>query len=287
MTPTEGAIRWTSCWSVLLRVSVLLLAPTAAHAEDNATSHSDARAADFQTIDAYVTSQTEAMHIPGVALGIVKGDKIAHLQSFGVANPAGQPMTAQTPLILGSTTKSITALAIMQLVEAGRIGLDAPVREYLPWFEVDERLVPSAASTITVRHLLNQTSGIPTGKGIGASLTDNADETTEEAVQALKKVTVTAPAGTNFQYSNSNYVILGLVVQTVSRQSYESYVQEHIFAPLHMQHSFVSENEAGRHDMATGYRWWFGIPIPANLPHSGGAVPAGYLISSAQDMAQY
>ena len=127
---------WTTRWLVLLSLSVLLLAPTAAHAEV------DPQAADFQTIDAYVSSQMEAMHIPGVALGIVQGDKIVHLQGFGVANPAGHPMTAHTPLFLGSTSKSFTALAIMQLMEAGRISLDAPVQEYLPWFEVDERLVP-------------------------------------------------------------------------------------------------------------------------------------------------
>jgi CubicO group peptidase (beta-lactamase class C family) len=162
----------------------------------------------------------------------------------------------------------------MQLAEAGRISLDAPVQEYLPWFEVDDRLVPAAASTITVRHLLNNTSGIPTGKIIGASLTGNANETAEEAVRALKEVAPTTPAGTAFQYSNSNYVILGLVVQTVSGQSYESYVQERIFAPLRMQQSFVSESEALRHNMATGYRWWFGLPIPANVPHPTGTAPA-------------
>ena len=142
---------WATSRLVLLSLSVLLAAPTAAHAEV------DPQAADFQTIDAYVSSQMEAMHIPGVALGIVQGDKIVHLQGFGVANPAGQPMTAHTPLFLGSTSKSFTALAIMQLVEAGRISLDAPVQEYLPWFWIDERVVPGAAAAITVRHLLNLT----------------------------------------------------------------------------------------------------------------------------------
>ena len=148
---------WTTFWSVLLGVSVLLLAATAARSEDNATSDRDARAAEFQTIDAYVLLQMEAMHTPGVALGIVQGDKIVHLQGLGVANPAGHPMTAHTPLFLGSTSKSFTALAIMQLVEAGRISLDAPVQEYLPWFWIDERVVPGAAAAITVRHLLNLT----------------------------------------------------------------------------------------------------------------------------------
>ena len=76
-------------------------------------------------------------------------------------------------------------------------------------------------------------------------------------------------------------------MQAVSAQSYESYVQEQIFAPLHMQESFVSQSEAMQHDMATAYRWWFGVPIPAYLPHPAATVPAGDLISSAHDMAQY
>ena len=278
---------WAAFWPALHGLSVLLLAPATAQAGDDLGGRLDAQSVDFQMIDAYVTSQMQSMHIPGVALGIVHGQKIVHLQGFGVANPAGHLMTPQTPLVLGSTSKSFTALAIMQLVEAGKISLDAPVQKYLPWFEVDAHLVPGAASSITVRHLLNQTSGIPTGRTNGASLTGHADETLEEAVRALKEVAPTAQAGTTFQYSNSNYVILGQLVQTVSGQTYESYVQDHIFAPLHMQQSFVSQSEAKRHDMATGYRWWFGVPIPADLPQSAATVPAGDLISSAQDMAQY
>jgi CubicO group peptidase (beta-lactamase class C family) len=64
-------------------------------------------------------------------------------------------------------------------------------------------------------------------------------------------------------------------------------MQDHIFAPLHIQQSFVSQSEAMHHDMATGYRWWFGMPIPAHLSQAAATVPAGDLISSAQDMAQY
>jgi CubicO group peptidase (beta-lactamase class C family) len=275
------------CLSALLSLSVCLFAPLSARATDLPHGALNTQSADFQAIDAYVASQMQAMHIPGVALGVVQGNQIVHLQGFGVANPAGQRMTAQTPLILGSTSKSFTALAIMQLVEAGKISLDAPVQQYLPWFHVGAPLVPAAASTITVRHLLNQTSGIPTRAVVGASLTGTGDETIEQEVRALKGVTSTAPVGTTFQYSNLNYATLGLLVQTVSGQSYESYVQEHIFAPLHMQQSFVTQSEAMHHNMATGYRWWFGLPIPAYLPYLRGSLPAGFLISSAQDMAQY
>src|SRR5207247_2291011 len=104
---------------------------------------------DFAGIDRYVTAQMHGALIPGLALGIVHGDRIVHLRGFGVANPAGQPVTPQTPFILGSTTKSFTALAVMQLVEAGKIDLDAPVQRYLPWFHLAD---PTDSARITVRH---------------------------------------------------------------------------------------------------------------------------------------
>jgi hypothetical protein len=118
-------------------------------------------------------------------------------------------------------------------------------------------------------------------------LTGNGDETLEQEVRALQDVALTAPVGTTYQYSNLNYATLGLIVQAVSGQSYEAYVQQHIFEPLHMRQSFVSESEAMQHGMATGYRWWFGLPVPSHLPYLRGSVPEGFLISSAQDMAQY
>jgi CubicO group peptidase (beta-lactamase class C family) len=276
------AARW---WAPFV-LCVLLLAPWAARAEDDARRELEPRSADFQAIDAYVASQMEAMHIPGIALGIVRGDEIVHVRGFGVANPAGQPMTGQTPVILGSTSKSVTALAVMQLVEAGKIDLDAPARRYLPWFRVGGAPGPDDPA-ITVRQLLNHTSGIPTDGGVWAALTGSGDETIEQEVRALGAVAQTAPAGTTLQYSNGNYVTLGLLVETVSGQSYESYVQEHVFAPLRMRRSFVSESDAMRHGMATGYRWWFGLPVPASLPYLRGSLPAGWLISSAEDMAHY
>lgn len=83
-------------------------------------------APDFAAIDAYVEGERQAARVPGLALGIVHGDQIVHLKGFGIAEPSGRPITAQTPFIIGSTTKSMTAVAIMQLVEAGKVELDAP-----------------------------------------------------------------------------------------------------------------------------------------------------------------
>jgi CubicO group peptidase (beta-lactamase class C family) len=122
--------------------------------------------ADFAVIDTYIETKMQELRIPGLALGIVQGDQIVHLQGFGIADPSGRAVTAQMPFNIGSTTKSFTALAIMQLVEVGKIELDAPVQRYLPWFRVADTDggLPDAAQ-ITVRHLLNQTSGFSTRTG--------------------------------------------------------------------------------------------------------------------------
>ena len=109
--------------------------------------------ANFDAVDDYISTRMKELGIPGAALVIVQGDQIVHLKAFGVADASGRPVTSQTPFFTGSTGKSFTALAIMQLVEAGKIKLDAPVQTYLPWFRVAD---PEASAVITVRQLLNR-----------------------------------------------------------------------------------------------------------------------------------
>ncbi len=236
---------------------------------------------DFTAVDDYITARMETAHIPGLSVAIVKGDQIVYRKGYGQADPSGRPVTPQTPFIIGSISKTFTALAVMQLVESGKVELDAPVQRYLPWFRVAD---PQASAQITVRSLLNHTSGLPQ---VTATFlwTDQDAGVLERSVRYLQTVALARPVGT-FGYSNANYQILGLIVQVVSGQSYEAYVEQHLFAPLDMQASFTSQ-QAQQHGMATGYRWWFGFPIPATLPYLRAELPAGYLISSAQDMAHY
>ena len=97
-------------------------------------SHADSihNNADFSAVDAYVEAQMKTLKIPGLALAIVQGDQVIYAKGYGQAHPDGIPVTSQTPFMIGSTTKSITALAVMQLVESGKIELDAPVQTYIP-----------------------------------------------------------------------------------------------------------------------------------------------------------
>ena len=145
----------------------------------------------YEAIDAYIEQQMDRLKMPGVSLAIVEGDKIVHLRGFGRARPGGEAPTPQTPFVLGSTTKSFTALAVMQLVEGGKIELDAPVQRYLPWFRVAD---PKASAQMTVRHLLNQTSGMPMISGMTA-LADLDDDpgAAEHQARALSTLKLARP----------------------------------------------------------------------------------------------
>lgn len=249
-------------------------------------SVTQAKRADFDQVDAYIGSRMQELGIPGAALVIVRGDSIVHLKAFRVAGGDGRLVTPQTPFFTGSTGKSFTALAIMQLVEEGKIGLDAPVQAYLPWFRVADA---GESARITVRQLLKQVSGLPQSIGqTQLASKDLTDSAIENNVRALANIKLSAPPGQRYEYSNANYVTLGMVIQAVSGQSYEAYIKEHIFQLLDMQNSFASKVEARQHGLAVGYQKWFGVPVASpNLPFVRGSLPAGQLSMSAEDLGHY
>ncbi|HEX9108690.1 MAG TPA: serine hydrolase domain-containing protein, partial [Longimicrobiales bacterium] len=186
-----------------------------------------------------------------------------HERGFGVADPDGRPVTPRTPFILGSMTKSFTALAVMQLVEQGRVVLDAPVQRYLPWFALRDS---AASARITVRQLLNHTSGIPKSAGLEIVRSAEARTLTQER-SLLAAVRLTHTPGAVFEYSNANYWVLGRVLEAATDTPYAAFVHEHILAPLGMSHTYTSERDARREGLAQGYRVWFGFPRPEDLPY--------------------
>lgn len=240
----------------------------------------------YEAVDAYIGQQMRRLNIPGVALAVVEGDQVVYERGYGRARPGGEPPSSQTPFVLGSTTKSITALAVMQLVEAGKVDLDAPVQRYLAWFRVAD---PDVSASITVRHLLNQTSGLPMLPGM--TLLANLDQdarAAERQVRDLATLELSRAPGAGWEYSNLNYMLLGLIIEAASGESYPDYIQHHIFDPLGMGHSFTSLARAKEASLAVGHRNWFGYPLPViDLPTPRGSLAAGELISCSQDMARY
>jgi CubicO group peptidase (beta-lactamase class C family) len=245
---------------------------------------------DFTAVDQYLNHCRQEHRVPGIAIAIVEGDRIAYLKGYGIADPSGRPVTPQTPFLLGSTSKSFTALAVLQLVEQGKLELDAPVRKYLPWFSIEDGLGGSnAGGRITVRHLLHHTSGIPSATGeIALVYDDRTAAALEEQVRSSSRTELARPPGSGMEYANANYQIAGLVVQTVSGMSFEDYVCAHIFRPLEMKHSHASLDAARSDGVATGYRYWFFRPVPfPRQPFPRGCLPSGFLSSSAEDLGHW
>jgi CubicO group peptidase (beta-lactamase class C family) len=245
-------------------------------------SDNNSNAIDALKLDNYITSEMKKTEIPGLALGIVNKEE-AYLKGFGGFDTKNGPITPKTPFIIGSLSKSFTAMAIMQLAESGKIDLDKPVKNYIPWFSIMDK---EASSKITLRNLLNQTSGISTSAGV---IIQNGKENSsiEQLVRDLKTLKLTKSVGTTFQYSNINYIILGEVIQIVSGKSYEEYLKKNIFEPLEMKHTYTSQADAAKDSMAVGNRLFFGFPVASNLPYITGGIPAGFIISCAEDMTHY
>ncbi len=280
--PRPAPAAYPSRFSLRRSAAALLWSATFCVSLQAASASAASDGPDLAAIDAYVEAEMLADRVPGVALAIVRGGEIVHMRGYG-HDGSGQPVTPQTGFILGSMSKAFTAVAAMQLVEQGKLALDAPVQEYLPWFRVAD---PEASRRITVRHLLHQTSGLPSGapraRADPASLVDH--------VRALAEVELVHAPGEVHEYSSPNYLVLGALIEVAGGRSFADQVREGVFTPLGMSHSFTSPPSAAPTPlarMARGHRYWFGFPRPVDLAHEADRLPTAALISSAGDLARF
>lgn len=235
------------------------------------------------SIEDFIDSAMPASAAPGVAYAVVADGEIASAGARGVVKlGTDTPVTPDTPFVIGSITKSFTALAVMQLVEAGEVELNAEISRYLVEFAGK----PSGA--ITIAQLLSHTSGYSTGQGNA----DHPDPTSkhDELARGIDQLAGVTPAyrpDEKWEYSNANYVILGRLIEVASGQDYQSYVAENILKPVGMVHSFVADGEI-HEDMATGHVPWFGTKLPVSENRTDRATaPQGGVIASASDIALY
>jgi len=232
-------------------------------------------------IDAYVQERMSAWSVPGLALAIVEDGKVSVTRGYGLANREQvSAMTPETVVAVGSTTKPFTAAAILQLVEQGKLDLDAPVTKYLPWFSMDD----PRAKEITVRQLLAHTSGIPAS----ASLDGNQDpDALEQRVRALDWEQLRSTPGTHWEYANDGFNVGGLVVQAVSGMPYEQYVEERILKPLGMARSTFDPARGAQLGMAQGYVKRKGQLQAEKTKLTRGYDPAGMLLTDAEDSGRF
>ncbi len=235
-----------------------------------------------ERIDAFVENERQTSGIPGIALAIVQEGQAVHVRGFG-HDGHGNPINADTPFPIGSLTKSFTALLVRQAIEAGQLDADAPVQRYLPWFRVADA---EASTRITLRHLVNQTSGFSRADGV-APLVEWGSASVEDLARGLGTVSLNRPVGQRFEYSNLNFVLLGAVLQAVSGRSWHALVQTQVFQPLQMTRSYTDHDAGRQAGMTAVHRMWFGLPVAQRVGLLPGLAPAGSLVSSAADMSRY
>jgi CubicO group peptidase (beta-lactamase class C family) len=235
----------------------------------------------FETLEAYYVRKMAADNVPGMALAITDREHTLFNRSLGYSDLASRTeVTDKTLFQIGSISKSFTDVALLQLVERGKLDLHAPVTEYLPWFEIKSKYAP-----ITLHHLMTHTAGIPIG-------TDSTVSAVSE-VWALREAEASAPPGEFFHYSNTGYKTLGLVLEAVTGKTCSEAVMSAVIEPLGMTRTYASITNDLRKATAIGYTW-----LHDDMPAGRNAALAaavwsestsadGSISSVSEDMAAY
>lgn len=219
--------------------------------------------------------------LPSMAVAVLKNGEVRLKKAFGHADlKAKVPATSSTQYTVGSLSKSITATGIMVLVQQGRIDLDKPVNSYLTQQKLN--IHEGSDASVTVKHLLNCTAGIPHGWEIKNQLLDNHTNKEENYVRDFGMAVF--PAGETYLYSNHAYGIAAKLIEKVSGKRYEAFMKEEVFGPLYMENSFASFGNAPSVNRAVLYEG-----DSSQLPDGTYTAPfagAG-LYASLDDMIKY
>ena len=230
-------------------------------------------------VDELVIAQMKSRHIPGLSLAVVFKGKVVNAASYGLADVDRRSLvSAQTTFDVGSVGKQFTAAAVLMLVERGKLRLEDPIGRYI----AD---VPPAWRPITLRHLLTHTSGLKDyetelpGAAQGQALTPT------DIVRRAQSNPLNFRPGEKWLYSQTGYVLLGMVVEAASGQLFGDYVTSNIFKPLRMTSTHVKGTSGGGLNLATGYQWADGAY--QRVDRDVTAYADGFFASTAEDLTRW
>jgi CubicO group peptidase (beta-lactamase class C family) len=235
----------------------------------------------FGLVDSYFAANLSMLNLPGMAIGLTDGKHLLRVSTYGYADlAAAAPVEPETLFEIGSISKSFASILILQLHEEGRLDIHAPLKEYLPWFEVKSSFEP-----ITLHHIMTHSAGIVRG--------NDATGSTAYQVWALRDTQTGTPPGSFFHYSNAGYKTLGLILERLLGQPIDQIMRERLFEPLGMAASQPVITHNTRRRLAVGYEPFYD---DRPLPRGGLLAPAtwledkgtdGAISSTAADMAAY
>jgi CubicO group peptidase (beta-lactamase class C family) len=235
-----------------------------------------AKSVDPSDVDGFVTDYIERNGLPGASIVIVKDGRVVYEKGYG-HDSEGNPLTAASPLRIGSVSKSFTAFAVLQLVDEGKIRLDDAVVNHLPDVQPDD----PRWGEVTIRQLLSHTSGIP-NPTIVAPAND-----LEAGVERLHDLKLQSDPGEKYAYSNPNYWILAYLVEKVSGIEFADYLEKKIFSPLEMDDSLTAVNSGDSvEELPKGYVTAYGTAIPWTELEKM-FMGSGGVVSTAADMGKW
>ncbi len=250
---------------------LLLFSSTAAFAQTDYTAKFD------PIVQAVFTPE-----LPGCAVVVTQKGTVLYQKAFGMANlELNVPMQPDMVFRIGSVTKQFTAMAILQLVEQGKLGLQDDLTKYVPDY-------PNQGKRITVEQLLQHTSGIKNYTDMleWTAEVQTKDLTPMQLIDLFKNQDLDFEPGTQWNYSNSGYILLGYIIEKVSGQSYGDYLTAHFFKPLGMKNSYYGgNNNQVIPKRLTGYKRDVGSVENANYLSMTQPYAAGSILSTVGDLA--
>ena len=234
-------------------------------------------------LESLIRQEMADKDLPAFSIALVDGNQVVWAEGFGYQDPEHKvPATAHTVYRVGSVSKLFTDIGIMQMVEAGKINLDAPVSQYIPDFRPQNPFT----NPITLRELMSHRSGLLREPPVG-NYFDPTEPTLEATVRSMNSTELVYDPGTHLKYSNAGIAVVGYTLQELNHQSFLKYLKQAVLAPLGMhESSFAPEPDLTR-NLAKAYMWTYdGLKFPAPTFELGLA-PAGCMYSTVTDLAQF
>jgi D-alanyl-D-alanine carboxypeptidase len=231
--------------------------------------------------DQLIRSEMSDRHIPGLTFAVVKDGSVVDLRSYGLASiELNVPASSQTVYAIGSITKSFTAIVTLKLVEDGLVDLEESILVYAP-------SSPETWRPVTIRHLLSNTSGIPDITDSPCGVTPSEKYSMEDAVAEAACLPLLFEPGDQFSYSNTNFVLLSILIESVTGKPLADAFTDMVFSPLGMNRTQLANYRLIVPNRADGYAWVANNYVNVEDMDPAVEAGAGAVISTAEDMSKF
>jgi CubicO group peptidase (beta-lactamase class C family)/D-alanyl-D-alanine dipeptidase len=237
----------------------------------------------FQPLEALIKREMQEHSLPAVSITLVDKDRVVWSKGFGFSDPQQKVRaTSSTVHRIGSVSKLFTDLAVMKLVEQGKLDLDAPVQTYLPSFQPKNPF----NKPITLRHLMSHRAGLVREPPVGHYF-DASSPSLAATVESLSNTALVYEPGTRTKYSNAGIAVVGYVLERLAKQPFAQYLKQTLIEPLQMQNS-AFERESGLKGRVALAEMWAAHRDPFPAPEFElGTSPAGSMYSTTDDLGKF